>query len=285
VIDPAFLDELDRFDVTMKRDIASRYAGEQESPEIGEGLTFSDFRQYVPGDDTRLIDWKLYARTEELYIKQFEAERNVTLHVLLDTSASMAFGEDDRNKFEYAAKLGLGYAYLFAEENNDFRFTAFGTELERLDGGRSNRGELLQVIDRLNEYELDDRTDFEGMLTAYADSIRSRSLVVVVSDFVGDVEAIASGAAALAENEVVFAQVLTHEELDPAVTGDTIFEDSESDAEVRTYFGGSQVQRYRDRLQAHVDEIDSRCEELQVAHALVDTGEDFFDSFSRLWLG
>jgi uncharacterized protein (DUF58 family) len=285
VIDPAFLDELDRFDVTMKRDIASRYAGEQESPEIGEGLTFSDFRQYVPGDDTRLIDWKLYARTEELYIKQFEAERNVTLHVLLDTSASMAFGEGDRNKFEYAAKLGLGYAYLFAEENNDFQYTAFGTDLERLDSGRSNRGELLQLIDRLNEHDLDDRTDFEGMLTAYADSIHSRSLVVVVSDFVGDVDAIASGAAALAENEVVFAQVLAPEELDPAATGDTIFEDSESDAEVRTYFGGSQVQRYRDRLQTHVSEVANRCEELQVAHALVDTGDDFFDSFSRLWLG
>jgi uncharacterized protein (DUF58 family) len=285
VIDPAFLDELDRFDVSLKRDIASQYEGEQESREVGEGLTFSDHRQYVPGDDTRLIDWKLYARTDELYVKQYEAERNVTLHVLLDTSASMDFGEGDRNKFEYGAKLGLGFAYLFAEENNDFRFSTFGTDVERLDTGRSNRGELLRVIDLLNERTPADRTDFEGTLSPYADRIHSRSLVLVVSDFLGDPEDVAASAAALARNEVVFAQVLSPEELDPDATGDTIFEDAESAAEVRTYFGGSQASRYRERLRAHVDEIGTRCEELQVGHVLVDTGEDFFDSFSRLWIG
>ncbi|MFB6154522.1 MAG: DUF58 domain-containing protein [Haloferacaceae archaeon] len=285
MIDPAFLDELDRFDVTLKRDIASRYEGEQESREVGEGLTFSDHRQYTPGDDTRLIDWKLYARTDELFIKEFEAERNVTLHVLLDTSASMDFGDGATNKYEYGAKLGLGFAYLFAEENDDFQFSTFGTDLERIDTGRSNRGELLRVIDLLNERTPGGETDFEGTLSQYASGIQSRSLVVVVSDFLGDSEAVASAAAALARNEVIFVQVLTPGELDPEATGDTIFEDAETDATVRTYFGGSQASRYRERLRDHVEEVGERCEELQVTHVLVDTGEDFFDSFARLWVG
>jgi uncharacterized protein (DUF58 family) len=94
-IDPDFLDELDRFDAALDRETAAVRQGEQESPRVGEGLTFSDYRRYSPGDDTRLIDWKLFARTEEYYIKQFEEERNLTVHVLLDSSASMDFGGEE----------------------------------------------------------------------------------------------------------------------------------------------------------------------------------------------
>ncbi|MFB6080685.1 MAG: DUF58 domain-containing protein, partial [Haloferacaceae archaeon] len=91
-IQPDFLDELDRFDTSMDRPTTEVRRGEQRSPSVGEGLTFSDYRRYAPGDDTRLIDWHLYARTEEYFVKQFEEERNLTVHVLLDASASMDYG-------------------------------------------------------------------------------------------------------------------------------------------------------------------------------------------------
>jgi uncharacterized protein (DUF58 family) len=284
-IDPDFLDELDRFDSSMKRETSSQHQGEQESPDVGEGLTFSDYRRYAPGDDTRLIDWKLYARTEEYFIKQYEEERNLTVHVLVDSSSSMDFGEGDEHKFEYAAKLGLGFCYLTAQENNDFRFSVFGDDYERLDTGRSNSGELLRVIDLLNEQELGGRTDFRHALESYAASISSRSLVVVLSDFLGDLEDIEEGLAALARNELVTAQVLSPDELDPDVVGDTVFEEPETEQELRTYYGGRLAQQYQTRLQQFTDDVAERASDLRATHALVSTGDDFFDAFASLWVG
>jgi len=126
-IEPAFLDELARLEGSLRRETDARQQGTQRSPNVGEGLTFSDYRRYTPGDDVRLVDWRVYARTDEYFIKQYEAERNLTVHVLLDTSASMDFGEGSANKFEFAARFGLAFAYFAATQHDSFRFSALGT--------------------------------------------------------------------------------------------------------------------------------------------------------------
>ena len=300
MIDHAFLDQIERFGTSLKRETDALRQGEQQSPSVGEGLTFSDYRRYVPGDDTRLIDWKLYARTEEYYIKQYEEERSLGVHVLVDASGSMDFGggvsegtsaADDRTdvgdgyKFEYAAKIGLGFAYLFALENNDFHFLTFRETPDRLDTGRSNRAEVLGVIDLLNDTHPGGESDVAAALEAYADRINSRSLVVVVSDFLDDPGAIEEGVTALAPNDVVLAQTLTPEEHDPEATGDTIFEDLETDETRRTYFGGSLAEQYRERLDAHVGQIRDLSLSMGAEHEVLDTGEDLFDSFGSVWIG
>ncbi|ELZ91318.1 hypothetical protein C440_13429 [Haloferax mucosum ATCC BAA-1512] len=285
MIDPGFLDELDRFDTSLKRVSNAMLQGDQRSPDVGEGLTFSDHRRYTPGDDPRLIDWKAYARSEELFIKRFEAERNLTVHVLLDATASMAFGEGDLNKFDYGAKLGLGFCHLTAEDNNDFRFSLLGDMPDRIDTDASSRGEVLRLVDQLNETTPSGDGDITAALEEYANSIHSRSLVVVVSDLLFDPDDVAAGLTALARNDVVVAQVLTPEEIGPETTGDAIFEDPESDAVRRTYFGGTAARRYNDRLQSHLADLEERCQALAIDRELVDTGGDFFDTFADLWLG
>ena len=300
MIDPTFLDQMERFGTSLKRETDAPRQGEQRSPSVGEGLTFSDYRRYVPGDDTRLVDWKLYARTEEYYIKQYEEERSLGVHVLVDASGSMDFGggvsedtsgADDRTdagdayKFEYAAKIGLGFAYLFALENNDFHFSTFRRSPDRLDTGRSNRAEVLGVIDLLNDTDPGGESDVAAALEEYADRIDSRSVVVVVSDFLDDPAAIETGVTALAPNDVVLAQTLTPEEHDPEATGDTIFEDLETDETRRTYFGGSLAERYRERLDAHVARIRDLSLSMGAEHEVLDTGEDLFDSFGSVWIG
>ncbi|WP_436911922.1 DUF58 domain-containing protein [Halosimplex marinum] len=286
-IDPDFLDELDRFDAALDRETAALRQGEQQSPRVGEGLTFSDYRRYSPGDDTRLVDWKLFARTEEYYIKQFEEERNLTVHVVLDSSASMDYGEGPAHKFEYAAKIGLGFCYLTAEEHNDFRFSTMGERSERLDTGRSNRGEVLGLIDQVNGLDPEGEADFEGVLEAYADRIRSRSLVVVLTDCLAEPEAIESGVSALARNEVdvLLVRVMAPDERDPDVVGDALFADPETETTRRSYFSQSLADTYRSRLDAHVDEVKNRVTGLGADHVLVDTGDEYFDSFASVWLG
>ncbi|MEK6949756.1 MAG: DUF58 domain-containing protein, partial [Nanoarchaeota archaeon] len=99
-----FLDQLDRFHLVVKKRVTSNYAGPRRSIATGRGLTFKDHRMYAPGDDIRLIDWKVFARTDDLYIKTFEEERNLVAHLIMDSSASMGFGSPV-TKFDYAAML------------------------------------------------------------------------------------------------------------------------------------------------------------------------------------
>ncbi len=285
MIDPAFLDELDRFQSSVRQRTTAVERGEQESPSVGEGLTFSDFRRYSPGDDTRLLDWRLYARTDELFIKRFEEERNLTVHVLLDASASMDYGAGDEHKFEFGAKLGLGYAYLVAEAHDDFQFSLFRDRTDRLDAGRSTRGEVLALVDRLNAADPSGESDFEAALGEYAASINTRSLVVVVTDCIGDLDALETGLASLSRNDVVLAQVLSPGELDPETSGDTIFEDAETDLQRRTYFGGRLADRYKQRVRTFVDDVAVRAQDLEIDHSLVATDTDYFDAFSTIWRG
>lgn len=285
-IEPDFLDELGRFTAALNRQTTSIRQGDQQSPQVGEGLTFSDYRRYSPGDDTRRIDWKLFARTEEYFIKQYEEERSLTVHLLVDTSASMDYGDASSHKFEHAAKFGLGFAYLISEENNEFRFCTFRDRVDRIDTGQSNRGELLSLIDQLNGVTPEGRADFESSLQAYSKRIRSRSLVVVFSDCLADPEELEAAIGAIARNDadVLLVRVVAPAERDPGVVGDVLFADPESDEERRSYFSGSLAETYRSRLDAHIDSVSDRVTALGGDHVLVDTGREYFDSFASIWL-
>jgi len=283
MIEPDFLYELERFESELKRKVNSVFQGEQETAETGEGLIFADHRNYVPGDDTRLIDWNLYARTEEHYIKRYEEERNLTTHVLLDASGSMDYGEGEKNKFDYAAKIGLGYAYLTAAENNDFRFSVFTDTFDRIDSGKSNEGEVLSLIDTVNEIEPEGRAEFGRALGEYAATIGSRSLVVVVSDFVGELEGIQNGIDALSDSYLQLVCTLSNDEIELPVSGDTIFEGIETEGRLRTLISNRTRERYRERIEEHLEEVEEHAASRAADYVLVNTSDGFFDSFSRAW--
>ncbi|WP_336022547.1 DUF58 domain-containing protein [Halobellus salinisoli] len=282
-IEPDFLDRLAGLERALRHRTDSRRQGEQQSPNVGEGLTFSDHRRYTPGDDVRLIDWRVYARTDEHFIKRYEADRDLTVHVLLDSSASMDFGSGAANKFEFGARVGLAFAYFAVAGHDSFRFATIGTDAERLDRGRSTRGELLRLVDGVNGTTPGGRTDFFDALASYARTIRSRSLVVVVSDFLDDPDAIEDGLAALGDSDVLLVHLVAPEERDPDVSGDTVFEDPETGSTQRAYFGGTTAEGYRDRLSEHVDDVEARARRLRAEHVVVDTGADFFDAFGDIW--
>ncbi len=282
-IDPAFLEELERFDVAERRELAVAQQGERRSQELGEGLTFSDFRRYVQGDDPGLIDWKIYGRTDELYIKQFEAERSMRVHALVDTSASMDFA--DRAKFERAAKIALGYCYLFAADHDDFRFATLSERPHRLDSGASTPGELLSIIDRLNGVSLEDELAIRPALEAYAGTTTARSLIVLGSDFLVDPDALAAGLDALGDHEVVLVNVVAPAEISPPVSGETIFEGLETVSRLRTYFSPRREQQYREDLEAHWAELQAVADRHGAEYVRVRTDRDFFEAFAEAWIG
>ena len=123
MIDISFLAQLKKFHIIVNKKVTSSFTGSRRSSSTGQGIVISDFRPYTPGDDFRAIDWKVYARTDEFFIKKYEEERNLTTHVLLDVSKSMDYGTTKIKKFEYASMLALGFAYLSMRSNEKFNLS------------------------------------------------------------------------------------------------------------------------------------------------------------------
>ena len=207
-----FLDQLDRFHLVVKKKVTSNYIGPRKSVASGRGLAFKDHRIYSPGDDIRLIDWRVFARTDNLYIKTFEEERNLTAHIIMDSSASMGFGKPI-SKFDYAAMIGVGFAYLAMRENEKFQFSTFN---EKLDVFQSRRGmsQLASMVFHINQTQTSGTSKLLDSMVQYKKLIGSRSLLVLVSDFLVDINEVIEALYNLGDHEIRVLQVLDPVEKD-----------------------------------------------------------------------
>jgi len=167
MIDTSFFKELDRFSFMVRKRVSTAYSGTRRSILKGRGMEPVSYREYTRGDDFKIIDWKVYGRTEKLYVKEFEEEKSLTTHILLDTSKSMDF----RNKFEYAAMLALGFAYLVTKDNEKFGISTFAEEINITKPKRGRRY-LSETIDLLNSTELAGKTRFDYCMEKYASIIK-----------------------------------------------------------------------------------------------------------------
>ena len=280
MIEPEFLNELQNFHLALKKNSSEMKQGEQSSSFSGQGMIFKDHKEYAPGDDIRKIDWKAYARTKDFFVKRYDEEKNFTIHILVDRSSSMDFGEN--NKYDYAAKLGLGLAYMTNRTNDRFRYSVFSETLTDLTSARRN-GNMVNLLETLNELRKTPESKVEKCVTEYSSRIHNKSIVIVISDFLTDTDQIESSLRSLKNTEVVFVNVLDSEELDPSFSGDTILEDPESSSTLRAYLSRNVKSSYKSRLEEHVEEINELCEENKADYVLASTGHDFFDSFIDVW--
>lgn len=277
MIDTDFFGQLDRFSFMVRKRVSNAYTGSRRSIKHGKGIDIIGYREYMPGDDFRTIDWKVYGRTEKLYIRQFEEERSVTTHILLDASKSMDYGDGTR-KFDYAAMIGAGFAYLVTKDNEKFAISTFSEDIDITQPKRGRRY-LLTTIDKLNEMPLEGKTDFVNTLEQYAKTIRSRAVVVVVSDFLIDLDSIRTGLYRLGTNDLVVIQVLHENEVNMTLDGDTKLHDLETDEVMRTYVSPRFKDEYKQQLDNHIAGIREICNELGADFHSFSTDKPIFDAF------
>ena len=129
-IDIDFLRQLDRYSLYVKKRVSTVYAGNRPSTRAGHGIDTIGYREYYRGDEMKDIDWKAYGRTDKLYVRQFEEEKTLTAHILLDVSKSMDYGSGPVTKYEFAAMFALGAAYLAARSNDKYAISLFADETE-----------------------------------------------------------------------------------------------------------------------------------------------------------
>lgn len=275
-IDREFLEQLDRFSLIVRKRVTSKYSGNRKSIAFGRGLVFKEFRKYEPGDDFRMIDWRVFGRTDKLYIRKMEEERNLQLHVIVDTSKSMDYGKP--TKYDYAATLGAGFAYLANKDNEKFQYATFSDTID-IFRPRRGRKHLASMIDHLNEVEPDGISKLNDAVGLYSRYVHSRSYFVIISDFLIDIDEIKSAIQRLKGHEVKVVQVLTPQERNLSIEGSVKLKDMESGHKMDTFISNRARSRYQRELDDHIAEIRKTCDSMGIDFFSVTTADDVFDVF------
>lgn len=244
LLDPALLRQLSRLEILTRRVERGALAGERLSSALGRSLNFAQHREYVFGDDLRLIDWNVYARHERFVVKQFEAEADLQLYLLLDQSASMDFGTPTKAYRAQQIAAALGYVALAGLD----RVHAYGLAdglVGALPGlrGRSQLATLTAFLERL---PVGGGTDLFAAVRAFGAADPLPGLVVLHSDC-WDLRRFQDTVRFLRfrKHEVVVLQIVTPEELEPELFGDLELVDSESGARVELTATPHAVEQYR----------------------------------------
>ncbi len=284
MIDLEFIKQLKKLDLLAKKKVISSYAGGQRSVKQGRGIEPRDHREYFPGDDLRFVDWKVYGRTEKLFIKRFEEEKSLTTHILVDASNSMNFKSGERSKFDFASMLALGFAYLVTKENEKFAMATYSDKLKDVMQPKRGRKQFFTAIDLLNSQKLAGLTDLKESAGKYESLITSRSLCVVISDFLEPVEGIREGLTHLAKKA---RNLLVVHLADPAEKkldwqGDVKLYDLETNRVKKIFLTPSMRKNYAAKFIRHVERVRGVCDSLGADFFSVTSDQPVFDIFFRI---
>ncbi len=179
-IDPAVLTRIDNLELVARGVVDGFISGLHRSPLLGMSVDFAEHRAYMPGDDVRRIDWRLFARTDRLYVKEYEADSNANLHLVLDISKSMDYGSGALTKLDYARFLAASLAYLATRQRDRIGLITFNDEV--VDTIPTSIRHFQRVLHALESLEARGASDYAAPLERIAENLRRRSLVVLLSD-------------------------------------------------------------------------------------------------------
>ena len=260
--------------------------GLHSSPLQGFSVQFSEHRRYNRGDDPRLIDWLVYAKTDKYFVKRFEAETNLTGYLVMDLSRSMGVIEGvtksgSMSKFEYCTCLAAALTYLMTMQQDPVGLISFAETLRALLPARNRRGHLGDVIAELSKLQPSGRTDLASSLQQLAAMLKHHSLVMLFSDLIPsdnetDLEEFFSALARLRHSghDVIVFHVMDEAEVKFPFDGPVQFEDSESGETISIDATGFR-EEYLEQLDEFRETCQKRCNPMQVDYVPLDTGMPF----------
>lgn len=216
-LDPKVLDKLGRLELKARQAVEGFLAGLHKSPHRGVSVEFAEHREYVPGDDLRHLDWRIYGRSDRFYIKRYEEETNLTLSLVLDVSESMSYaGDGEISKFRYGSILAATLAYLVLRHRDAAALALTDETLERWVQPATRPSHLLAITGAIERARLVKKTDPGLVLKELAKKLPPRSIVAVISDLFANPERILAGVRALRtkRQDVIVFQVLDKDEIE-----------------------------------------------------------------------
>jgi uncharacterized protein (DUF58 family) len=249
-------------------------SGIHRSPYFGQSVEFVQHRQYVPGDDLRHVDWKVWGKQDRYYVKQFEEDTNLRCALLVDVSNSMRYGSGPLNKFEYAATVAVSLAHLLLGQQDSVGLLAFDERVRAKTPQRTKRNHLNSLIQALSVTEPADKTNLEGVLREAAETYARRGLFVLASDLLVDRPSLFRGLRMLRQrgHDVLVFHIMDDDELDFNFNGVTRFESLESN-DFLACNPRALREGYLDALQAYLEEVRRGCAQNSVEYALVRTSQ------------
>jgi uncharacterized protein (DUF58 family) len=210
--------------------------GQHRSPYHGFSVEFAEHRSYGPGDEIRHIDWKLYGKTDRLYVKRYEEETNLRSHLILDTSRSMLYTSGKVSKLNYANSLVASLSYLMINQQDAAGIVKFSDKIDSFIPPKSKPSHLNAILTQLDDGKAGNDTKIEPVLHEMADRIKKRGLVILVSDLFDDPNQIMNGLKHFRhqKQEVIVFHILDRKELEFDFNTRTKFLDMETGEEITT---------------------------------------------------
>jgi uncharacterized protein (DUF58 family) len=269
-----------------RRPMIGSVSGMHASPHRGASVEFAEYRRYVPGDDLRRLDWRAYGRTDRYYVKEFEADTNLRMCLVLDTSGSMGFGSTELTKIEYARRLAGSLAYLAVQQGDAVGLTCIAEEIVRTIPPRRTPSHLRGINDVLENASAAGDTQLVSRLHEYAETTRQRALVVILSDLFVDTAQLREAFDHLRfrKHDVAVFHLLDPQELGFEFRRPTRFVDMEGGTAI--FADPSDIaDRYQKAITQYLDEIKAIVLESAVDYHRISVDEDYEQVLFRFLAG
>ncbi len=276
---PEVLSRISRLELRARHVVEGFVSGMHKSPYKGFSVEFANHRSYVPGDDIRHIDWRVYGKADRFYVKEYEAETNMRTHLLLDCSGSMAYPEHSgtgrMTKWDYAATLAASLAHLLVHQQDGVGLTLFDSEVRQQIPISTSRASLHTLAAVIESDAPREKTDLKVLFHHLSSRIPRRGMVVILSDLLTDSDDVIAGLRRMRYDlhDVLVLHVLDEDELEFPFADRTLFEGMEEiDLQVLTdpqSLRGS----YLEALQAFISKLRGACLNHRIDYALISTAD------------
>jgi len=260
LVDPVFFSRLDSIELRAKGIVEGFMQGLHRSPFVGYSVEFASHREYAPGDDLRHVNWKLYARQKRLYVKEFDAETNLNLYILLDVSRSMTCANTGLSKLEYGSALAAALAHLALKQRDAAGITLFADQVISHLDSTARPQQFDEILSLMANVSASGPSDLGRALRQSAELCRHRGLVVIISDLFGDLTGIMQGLEQLRfrRHEILLFHVWDLWERMLPIDGRIRFQDLETGEEIRTYAEGIR-NGYQRRVDRWCQDVEDEC--------------------------
>jgi uncharacterized protein (DUF58 family) len=273
-LDPAFMRKLDQLSLMSRRIFAGRMHGERLSKRRGESVEFADYRNYVSGDDLRFLDWNIYARLGQLFLKLFLQEEDLHVSVLCDCSRSMDFG--DPNKWLYARRLAAAIAYIGLINQDRVSVYGYSAGLQRELTGARGRRMMFKVMEMLTDMDCAGQSDLPAACKQFAIRHPQPGIVILLSDFFEKTGYEEGFRYLMGRRYDIYAlQMLSPEEIEPTYSGDLRLTDIEDDDVAEVTVTRALVNRYKRNLQGYCGQLKEYCSQRGIAYLFTSTQVPF----------
>jgi len=274
-LDSKTLDKIKRLDVRARLVVEGFITGQHRSPYNGFAIEFAAHREYAPGDDLRHIDWKVWSKTDRLYIKEYEEEANLKCPLIVDCSKSMRYGETTGwSKFDYAATAAASLGYMMQQQQDSVGMVLFSDKIEKNLKASSHPSHLKLLLHELEQAEPANTTDVSDPFLALASQIGKRGMIALFSDLFLDPEELGKALSQfrLRRHEVIVFHVMHHDELEFPFEDNTLFQGMEVAAELHTEPRALR-KSYLEAVQRYMKRVKSVCAVAGIDHVLLDTSK------------